>query len=61
MTLTQDQLGCDDVSWFAHASERYDYHANHGHDALADQWRVQCELTWQRLTERERRLIAKHR
>ena len=60
-TLSQAQLGCTDADWFIHATERCEYHAAHGHNALADAWRTECELTWARLSERERRLISKHR
>lgn len=61
--LTQDQLGCDNVSWFAHACERYNswclMNASGEHDAMVAQWERQKVLTWTRLTPRERRLISK--
>jgi hypothetical protein len=65
--LTQAQLGCDNVAWFAHATERLnhwqlmDARQPGQHDAIIAQWQRERMLTWTRLTPRERRLIMKHR
>jgi hypothetical protein len=67
LPLTQAQLGCDNIAWFHHTLERINFWQRRADvdpssidtQAMVATWERQRLIAWNKLTERERRLIGK--
>jgi hypothetical protein len=65
--LTQAQLGCDNITWFHHTLERVNFWqrksdldpSSLGAQGMVAAWERQRVIAWNKLSQRERRLITK--